>query len=182
VPREEVVMQQVLLFALALACLAAAPASAQAKWVSFRSKQARFSVEMPTQPKATTTKTTSFIGTITDEIFTSGQGDERFTVDHSQIPRFALDFAGADTIYDHASAALLKQTWSKQLSFADVTVNGRQGKQLVYDTPPVPGKPKIKGLANLFLVGDRLYVVDAAVPAGESEADARRFLASVRFE
>jgi hypothetical protein len=41
---------------------------------------------------------------------------------------------------------------------------------------------QIKNLANLFLVGDRLYVIDAAVPAGESEADAQRFLASVRFE
>jgi hypothetical protein len=175
-------MQQVLLSALVLTFLAAAPASAQAKWVSFTSKQARFSVEMPTQPKASTTTTSSSIGTVTNEIFTSWEGDEKFTVDHSQIPRFALDFAGADTIYDHASAALLKQTWSKQTSFADVTVNGRQGKQLVYDTPPVPGKPEIKGLANLFLVGDRLYVIDAAVPAGESEADAQRFLASVRFE
>lgn len=175
-------MQPVLLSALALALLFAAPTSGQEKWVPFASKQARFSIEMPTQPKATTTTTSSFIGTVTNEIFTSWEGDEKFTVDHSQIPRFALDFAGADTIYDHASAALLKQTWSKQTSFADVTVNGHQGKQLVYDTPPVPGKPEIKGLANLFLVGDRLYVIDAAVPAGESEADAQRFLASVRFE
>ena len=168
--------------ALALAFLVATPAAAQARWISFTSKQARFSIDVPTQPKATTTMTSSFIGTVTDEIFTSTKGDEKFTVDHSQIPRFALDFAGADTIYDHASAALLKQTWSKQISFTDVTVNGRQGKQLVYDTPPVPGKPKIKGLANLFLVGDRLYVIDAAVPAGVSEADAQRFLASMRIE
>jgi len=175
-------MQRTLLSILALACLAAAPASAQDKWVPFTSKQARFSVEMPTQPKATTTTTSSFIGNVTNEIFTSWEGDEKFTVDHSQIPRFALDFAGADTVYDHASAALLKQTWSKQTSFTDVTVNGRPGKQLVYDTPPVPGKPELTGLANLFLVGDRLYVIDAAVPAGESEADAQRFLASVRFE
>jgi hypothetical protein len=158
------------------------PRAARRKWVPFTSKQARFSIDMPTQPKATTTTTSSFIGTVTNEIFTSWEGDEKFTVDHSQIQRFALDFAGADTIYDHASAALLKQTWSKQTSLADVTVNGRQGKQLVDDTPPVPGKPELEGLANLFLVGDRLYVIDAAVPAGESEADAQRLLASVRFE
>ena len=167
---------------LAIFCLLAAPASAQQPWVTFSSKQARLSVEMPTQPKPSTTETDSFIGKVTNEIFTSWEGNEKFTVDHSQIPRFALDFAGADTIYGHASAALLKQTWSKQISFTDVTVNGNRGKQLVYDTPPVPGKPEIKGLANLFLVGDRLYVIDAAVPAGDSEANAQRFLASVRFE
>jgi hypothetical protein len=32
------------------------------------------------------------------------------------------------------------------------------------------------------LLGDRLYVADATVPAGASEADAQRFLASIRFE
>jgi hypothetical protein len=163
-------------------CLCPTPISAQQPWVSFASKEARFSVEMPTQPKESTMTTSSFIGNVTNEIFTSWEGDEKFTVDHSQIPRFALDFAGADTIYAHASAALLKQTWSKQLSLSDASVNGRQGKQLVYDTPAVPGKPEVHGIANLFLVGDRLYVIDAIVPAGDAEADAKRFLASVRFQ
>ena len=167
---------------IAVACLLALPAAAQRKWVSFSSREARFTIEMPTQPKATTMTTDSVIGTVTDLIFTSWERNEKFTVDHSQIPRFALDFAGADTIHDHARAALLKQTWSKQVSFTNIAVNGREGKQLVYDTPPVPGKPKTKGLADLVLVGDRLYVIDAAVPAGDSEADAKRFLGSVRFE
>src|SRR3990172_8679588 len=167
-------MHPVLLSTLALAYLAAAPASAQEKWISFVSKQARFSIDMPTQPEATTTTTSSFSGNVTNEIFTSWEGDEKFTVDHSQIPRFALEFAGADTIYAHASAALLKQTWSKQLSLSDVSMNGRKGKQLVYDTPAVPGKPEVHGIANLFLVGDRLYVIDAIVPAGEAEADPKR--------
>jgi hypothetical protein len=70
--------------------------------VSFASKEARFSVEMPTQPKESTMTTSSFIGNVTNEIFTCWEGDEKFTVDHSEIPRFALDFAGADTIYAHA--------------------------------------------------------------------------------
>jgi hypothetical protein len=40
----------------------------------------------------------------------------------------------------------------------------------------------LSALALAFLAGDRLYVIDTAVPAGESEVDAQRFLASVRFE
>ena len=166
----------------AVACLLAVPAAAQEKWVAYSSQEARFSVEMPTQPKLSTTSMSSFIGNVTNEIFTSWEGHEKFTVDHSEIPNFALHFAGPDTIYDHARAALLKQTWSKQISFGDVTVNGRAGKQLVYDTPPVPDKPETTGMANLFLVGNRLYVVDATVPVGDSEANAKRFLASARFE
>lgn len=63
-----------------------------------------------------------------------------------------------------------------------MTVNGQKGKQLLYDTPPVPGKPEMYGAANLFLVGDRLSFADAAVPAGASKADAKRFLERIRFE
>jgi hypothetical protein len=167
----------------AVACLLAVPSAAEEeRWVEFSSEQARFSIEMPTQPKTSTLTTDSFIGKVTNEIFTSWEGHEKFTVDHSEIPHFALHFAGPDTIYDHARAALLKQTWSKQVSFSDVTVAGRAGKQLAYDTPPVPGKPETTGLANLVLVDNRLYVIDATVPVGDSEIRAKRFLASARFE
>jgi hypothetical protein len=134
----------------------------QPAWVSFQSEDAGFSIELPTNPTASTLTTSSFIGDVTSHLFTSWEGNVKFTVDYSEIPRFALDFAGAATIYDHARGALLKQ--------------------LLYDTPPVPGKPEMYGAANLFLVGDRLYVADAAVPAGASEADAKRFLESIRFE
>ena len=145
-------------------------------------QEAKFSVEMPTTPAASTLTTGSFIGDVTSHLFTSWEGNAKFTVDYSPIPRFALEFAGADTIYDHARGALLKQTWSKPVSFLDVTVNGRTGKQLQYDTPPIPGKSELSGMASFFLVGERLYVVDAIVPAGASEDDAKRFLASIRFE
>jgi hypothetical protein len=174
------------LAALAIAWLCAAPVSVSGAptpaWVSFKSPDAGFSVEMPTDPKPSTLVTSSFIGDVTSHLFTSWEGNMKFTVDYSLIPGFALRFAGADTIYDHARGALLKQTWSKPVSFVDVTVNGKAGKQLVYDTPPVPGKPELAGIASFFLVGDRLYVADATVPAGASEADAQRFLASLRFD
>lgn len=175
-----------LLSVLGIAWLCAAPVSVSGAptpaWVTFDSKEAGFSVEMPTQPTPSTLVTSSFIGDVTSHLFTSWEGDVKLTVDYSQIPGFALRFAGADTIYDHARGALLKQTWSKPVSFQDVTVNGKPGKQLVYDTPPVPGKPEFTGIASFFLIGDRLYVADATVPKGESEADAQRFLASIRFD
>ena len=169
---------------LAFAALLAAPAAveAQVAWVTFDSDPAGFSVEMPQQPTASMTITDSFIGDVTNYIFTARDANQKMTVDYSKIPRFALDFAGAGTIYSHAKGALLKQTWSKEVSFTDVTTHGHKGKRLVYDTPPIPGKPKIYGEAHFFLVGDRFYVVDAAVPAGDTESVAKRFLASIRFD
>ena len=169
---------------LALFALIAAPAAVQAQvdWVTFQSEQAGFSVEMPAQPTTSKTVTDSFIGDVTNDIFTARDANQKMTVDYSKIPRFALDFAGAGTIYSHAKGALLKQTWSKEVSFTDVTTHGHKGKRLVYDTPPIPGKPKIYGEAHFFLIGDRFYVVDAAVPADDTESVAKRFLASIRFD
>ncbi len=169
---------------LAIAALFAAPGAVQAQvsWVTFDSQQAGFSVAMPAQPTASMTITDSFIGDVTNYIFTARDANQKMTVDYSKIPRFALDFAGAGTIYSHAKGALLKQTWSKEVSFTDVTTHGHKGKRLVYDTPPIPGKPRIHGEAHFFLIGDRFYVVDAAVPAGDTEAVAKRFLASIRFD
>jgi hypothetical protein len=171
-----------LLPAILAASLSAVRSAAAPPWVTFHSREYGFTIEMPSQPVPSTLHTHSFIGDVTSELFTSWDGNEKFTVDHSKIPRFALDFAGPDTIYAHAKGALLSQTWSKEISFDDITTHGQAGKRLLYQTPPIPGKPKIYGAADFYLVGDRLYAVDVMVPAGESEAAAKRYLESVRFE
>lgn len=151
-------------------------------WKTFRSSAGGFRMVVPGAPKRTLTRHVSFIGTITDHIFVATDGEQVFTLDYSDLPGFAVDFAGADTIYDHAKGALLSQTCSRTVSFQDFTQNGMSGKDLVYETPPTPGKPKRYGQARFFLVGHRLYVIDAAVPAGDSEALARRFLDGVSFD
>jgi hypothetical protein len=45
--------------------------------------------------------------------------------------------AGPDTIYKHAKGALLKKTFSKKVSYTDITISSAKGKKLVYDTPPI---------------------------------------------
>ena len=60
------------------------------------------------------------MGTVTNFVFTWSKGDNKLVVDYSELPHFAVDFAGADTIYEHVKGALLKQTLSKPLSYADL--------------------------------------------------------------
>jgi len=43
------------------------------------------------------------------------------------------------------------------------------------------GKPAMHAVAYFFLVGDRLYVIDAEVPKGKGEDRADRFLESINF-
>jgi hypothetical protein len=156
-----------------------AAARAQDAWTTFTSKDGGFSVDMPGQPAKTQTQQKSFVGTVTNHIFTAVSGTDRFTVDYSDIPHFALHFAGPDTIYEHAKGALLQQTFGKETAYTDATVSGTTGKRLVYDTPPAPGHPAMRGDAVLVLVGTRLYVIDAVVPEAEADAKSQRFLSSI---
>lgn len=166
---------------IAASGLIASEAGADEAWTTFTSKDGRFSVDMPGEPVKTETHQKSFIGTVTNQIFTAASGKDTFTVDYSDIPHFALHFAGPDTIYEHAKGALLKQTFSKQTSYTDATVSGAKGKRLVYDTPPVQGHPEMRGDALLVLVGTRLYVIDGVVPAAEAETKSERFLSSMKI-
>ena len=164
---------------VAIMALLGSEAWGEQAWATVTSKEGRFSIEMPGQPAKTETHQKSFVGTVTNHIFTAESGKDTFTLDYSDIPHFALEFAGSDTIYEHAKGALLKQTFGKATSYADVTVSGTKGKRLIYDTPPVPGHPEMRGDAILVLVGTRLYVIDGVVPEAEADAKSQRFLSSL---
>ena len=168
---------------VALGIAVAAPAVAEDLWKSFESKKGQFSVEVPGEPILTTTKNKSFVGTITNHIFTvlDEETFQKYTIDYSEVPSFAVEFTGADVIIDHAKGALLKETLSKPTSFEEITVAGKKGKKLVYQTPPVKDLPGLRGEAIFILRGDRLYVLDVQVPLEDSGERASRFLGSLDF-
>jgi hypothetical protein len=156
-------------------------ARAEQDWTTYTSKVGRFSVDLPGEPVETATQRHSFIGTIKNYIFTTQSGEDTYTIEYSDIPHFAIHFAGADRIYEHAKGALLKKTFGKTTSYVDVTVSGEKGKRLEYDTPPVAGHPEMRGDAILVLVGTRLYVIDEVVPEADADAKSQRFLSSVKI-
>lgn len=152
------------------------------KWQEFKSKEGGFSIQFPSNPVAKTTHQSSVIGKVTNHIFTSTLNHEQFSVDYSDLPGFAVAFAGDDRIYRHASGALLKRILGKSLSNEAFKYQGHSGRHLIYDIPPVPEKPTLYGEAYLFLVDKRLYVINAIAPANTSKAKIHHFLNSLRFE
>lgn len=172
-----------LILSLGLMGLVAFPAAAN-EWDYYKSAAGRFSVKVPDAPVLSTRKNDSFIGTITSHVFTVLHEDhyEKFTVDYSEIPSFAVEFTGADTIIDHAKGALLSQTMSKPTSYVDFKVDGYPGKRLTYDTPPRKGHPALHGEAVFVMVGHRLYVIDAQLPVADTNDKAKRFMSSISFE
>lgn len=154
-------------------------------WEDYKSPAGRFSIRVPAEPALSESKKHSFIGTITNHLFTILREDryEKFTVDYSDIPKFAVEFTGADTIIDHAKGALLSATAAKSVSYTGITVDGHKGKKLVYDVPPRPGHPELFGEAHFVLEGHRLYVIDAQLPVeAQKSGTAGRFLESFEFQ
>ena len=172
-----IIVSAVILFTIAIKQSGAAAS----EWRLFRSESGGFSVSMPGQPMTKQTNTTSFIGTITNHIFVLWSKDRKFTVDYSDLPHLAVLFASTDTIYSHTRGSILKQTLSKQRHYENITIQGIKGKKLVYDIPPVSGRPKSEGYSYLLLDQDRLYVFDAQVPVADGGTSARRFLSSIRL-
>ena len=169
----------------AVGVIVAASGAGANEWDYFKSAAGRFSVQVPEAPKASVSEKHSFIGTITNHLFTVLREDhyEKFTVDYSDIPSFAIEFTGADTIIDHAKGALLLTTLSKPVSYTDLNIDGHKGKKLVYDIAPRDGHPKLRGEAVFVVVGDRLYVVDAQLPADQhGSGKAKRFFESLDFD
>ena len=150
-------------------------------WHSYESKEGGFSIDVPVPPKQSKMVQHSFIGSVVNHIFTSLHDDSKYTVDYSELPGFAVDFAGADTIIDHAQGAVASQTLAKIKSSKDIMVGKHHGKKVVFDLPKVPGKPQRQEVTYFVMVGDRLYVVDAEVPMDDGDKNIERFFKSLTF-
>jgi len=148
-------------------------------WNNFVPDGQGFSVLMPGTPMVKEVHTKSFIGELTTHEYDANDGLDTYSVDFTDLPGFAVSFAGSDTIYEHAKGALLKETLSKGISFTDVTLNGVKGKRLVYDTPTKPDHPEMEGEARFFLFGDRLYGADAVVAMNGGKEKLGRFFSSL---
>jgi len=165
---------------LSLPCHAAGASGdgGESSWRLFKSEPGRFSVEMLGTPQQTETQTKSFVGTITHHIFLLKDSTGEYTVSYSDLPGFAVKFTGSNTIYSHAKGALLMETLGKEQRYQDTTLNGMHGKHLVYDLPDPQGSVDMRGEAYLFIIGTRLYVIDANVPQGRSQAGIRHFFST----
>ncbi len=62
-----------------------------------------------------------------------------------------------------------------------MTLDGIEGKKLLYDTPSKPGHPEMQGEARFFLVDDHLYTVDAVVEMDGAEEKLDRFFSSLKI-
>ncbi|MDX1433298.1 MAG: hypothetical protein R3286_12705 [Gammaproteobacteria bacterium] len=178
--RKQGTFMRVITLATFVACgIAGASAS---EWKKFTLATPYLAIEVPDTPKKIVRHTASFLGDIATEEYLVNDGSDAYSVEVTELPGFALIFAGPDTLYEHTKGALLKKTLSRVISFTDITLNGVKGKRLVYDTPTKPGHAEMQGEARMFLSGDWLYVADAVVEMKGGDKKQERFFSSLAIK
>ena len=113
--------------------------AATAQWKPFQSEAGRFSVLMPAPPKETNKQQRSIIGTVTNQIFTAWSGQEKFTVDYSDLPAlWGHVRRDEQDLRPHEGARSSNKTLSKMSYFDDATLKRTQGKATRVRHPAAP--------------------------------------------
>lgn len=148
-------------------------------WRVFQSEEGGFRVEMPGEPAGSRSIEKSFVGNVTNHLFTVQLPSEEFTVEYSDLPHLALILGGPTTILKKAKEALLKDVRSDELTFRLLREKGKDRAELSYVGHP-DGNPGVSGFARFFLKGDRIYVVHVMLTNGQRIDPGRvsRFLGS----
>lgn len=135
-------------------------------WKPYNYPPARFSTVFPGPPKISTSQTDSPIGSVTTLVYTSTTSLGSFSVACTELPGAAVRFA-SDKVVSDARDGILQDAGAQQLSWSPL--NG--GYELAYRAP------KKLGWSQIFLVSNRLYVLDARVKNGTSRGQILPFFA-----
>ncbi|MEO0793685.1 MAG: hypothetical protein AAFX93_00905 [Verrucomicrobiota bacterium] len=156
--------------------------AAKADWQSVSCNDDRLTLMMPGKPVKTQKSDSSIVGNVKSVLYTvKFEGIGGVTVDCSDIPGTALFFAGADTIYSNAKGSLLSKVHGKTDTWTDINIDGHQGKKLTYRTPPSSGHPGYTGEAQMFLIGNYLYIISVLEMTGEDTITEDKVFASLKF-
>ncbi|MCE9624451.1 MAG: hypothetical protein K8R69_03195 [Deltaproteobacteria bacterium] len=126
-----------------------------------------FSVNMPGKPKTSKETHKSFVGAVHETSYTVSSGGVTYTASVSELPGAAVALGGTGTILSKARDGLLKDAGGTETAFNNITIGGKEGRQLLYDTASGSGQ------AKLTLNDKKLYIVVAAGPKAATAAITR---------
>ena len=141
-------------FILVLVLLSSVALAAPA-WKVFQSPQGRFSAVFPAPPKVTQSTTDSPIGAVVTQIYTSSASSGSYSVATTELPGAAVRFA-SDKVVSDARDGILQDAGAQQQSWTQI----EGGWELAYRSP------KKQGWSQIYLVGNRLFVLDVRVKPG----------------
>jgi hypothetical protein len=175
---------------LVIAICIAAPLFAQ-EWIEFANREDRFTCNFPTQPKITqTTYKSEFGADLPAHIYSSEQGKSRYSVtvvDYNQVQRILTEKSkacpvGAETCIgggvtgegywkNDIRGAIVHATFQLLKRDAKLNYYGWNFVDLVegHELQLTNNSDKSKTFAGIFMHENKLYIVEATVPAGYPE-------------
>lgn len=97
------------------------------------------------------------IGAIDENRFIFENGYLELAVEYTDLPGLAVIFGGRGKIYRNSVEAFLEDVGGRKLKNHTFTLDAYEGKEISYETDTHVGK------ARFLLIGNRLYVLHAAV-------------------
>jgi hypothetical protein len=157
-------------------------AASETSWHTFVSENGHFSVALPAPPAEQRKEKWFPVSSFVSTVYKSIVGDDIFGVNHTDIPGFALVFASDNRVFQSSREGFLEDSMASEVSYREIELLGRTARELIYDIPPLEGRPAQRGTAKMFFEGNRLYIfyteVTDSVPAGAVE----RFFDSIVIE
>jgi hypothetical protein len=132
-------------------------AGAAPAWKEFRSTEGAFRGVFPGAPRVSHSQTSTPLGAVDTKVYASTSPKGSYAVAVTELPGAAVKFA-SDKVINDARAEILKDARAVELSWTEV--NG--GRELAYQSA------QWRGWCQFFLVGNRLYVLDARMKPGLS--------------
>jgi len=152
-----------------------------AAWLKHQDKAGRFVASFPVKPTQKRQTDSSPVGEVVTVIVAAQQNGNSFAVTYSDLPKAATMF-GIKEVFENTKNSLLEDAGGNALSWTDISQFG-PGKELRYETTSA------SGVAQVYLVGQRLYVADAKIawtkksnPKKASDLELNNFFANFSIQ
>lgn len=156
-----------------LACLAGA--GAEVNWKTFDSPAGRFTVSAPSvQPEETTEHNQSPLGQVDEHTLRWRSGELEWVIEYTDVPDAATTFNG-NILFVQVRRGFQKTTGQPTRNEKNIKFGESPGRSFEYGFLAKGKEPARSGMAHVFLVDHRLYVLTvtwdrASLPADSSAA------------
>lgn len=147
------------------------------EWMKFTSPEGRFSVMLPSSPKAETKDVDTAVGKLTLYSYETSSRTAYFAVSFADYPREPPDAAGIEATLDGVRDGVLKGIDAELLSEKKISLGGHAGRDFA-------AKKTVQGTEvvynwKLCLAGRRLYQLAAVTPKTQAASpEVAKFLSS----
>ena len=150
-----------------------------AGWETFASKEGRFRVLLPGEPKASKSTSKTERGEIENFTFTIEVGKNTYAVAYFDFPGVLPEGKQIKAALEGGQQGLLKNLGTvKVLEDKEITLDGYPGKHVVVEN----AEKEYTLTARLYLVKQRHYTLMISTPLGKADApEVRKFLDSFRL-